>query len=240
MQVATHTKVNRKQKKGVFRLERELQTELASIDLNLSGTYSKTFYRREVPVGACIPDVIYVRFSNVPDPSLWPRQWSFRHSSAIWLLRKETALTLDELAANFYEPPNGAIKKTMQDLIRSGSVIQDEHQRFSLSPAMNAVNAEVIAGEAKLSRWTRALEQAQDYLRFADKVFVAMDANLMPRRENVLGKFRDLGVGLCAVLPQKIEWFVYPRANQNNTGSDREYLISSAASISRQTSWSVR
>lgn len=239
MQVAT-TSIVTKRKEGVFRFERDLQTELASLELNLSGTYSKTYYRREVPVGACIPDVIYVRFSSIPDPNLWPRQWTFRHSSAIWLLRKEGVMTLDELAASFYEPPTGKIKKTMQDLVRSGAVIEDWPQQFFLSPAMDAVNAEVIAGEAKLSRWSRALEQTLDYLRFADKVFVAMDANLMPKRESVLSKFRDLGVGLCAVLPRKIEWFIYPRTNKNHTDSDREYLISSAASTSRQTLWSAR
>jgi hypothetical protein len=189
MQVTTApVKTKDKQKEGMFRFERDLQMELASLDLNLSGTYTKTFYRREVPVGACIPDVIYVRFANIPDPYLWPRQWTFRHSSAIWLLRKESVMTLDELATSFYEPPNGMIKKTMQDLVHSGAVIEAQHQHFSLSPAMRAINAEVIAGEAKLSRWPRALEQAQDYLRFADKVFVAMDC-VQFYRERLNGLF---------------------------------------------------
>jgi hypothetical protein len=231
---------NAESKKGAFKSERELQEALTKIDLPLKGSHKITYWRREVPVGACIPDMIYVRFADVPDPLLWPRRWTFRHTYAIWLLRRENELTLVEMANLFYESPNGQIQKTMRDLVRSGAVDENQPQLFTLSTAMKAVEAEVIAVEAKMSKWTRAIEQAQDYLRFADKVFVAMDAILMPRRTKVLDSFHELGIGLCAVFPEKIEWLVYPQFNQNGRGSDYEYLITSAASLSRQTLWSAR
>ena len=225
--------------RGAFRSERELQAELANLELDIEGPYSITFRRREVPVGPCIPDLIYVRFAQPPDPLLWPRRWTFRHSFALWLLRQDATLTLGAMADLFYESPDGRIKQTMRDLVRSGAVIENPSQTFGLSPAMRAVRAEVIAVEVKLSRWTRALEQAQSYLSFADRSFVAMDARQAPKRSNVLDKFLELGIGLCVVLPRSLEWLVMPQPDKGLHGCDREYLIASAASKSRQTLWSA-
>lgn len=225
--------------RGAFHSERELQDELVGLDLGLEGVYSITYYRRQVPVGACIPDLIYVRFSERPDPLLWPRRWTFRHSYAIWLLRRERQLTLHEIAARFYESPEGRIKQTMRDLIRSSAVTEPEPHTFTLTPAMRAVDAEVIAVEVKLSRWTRALEQAQDYLNFADRALVAMDATLLPKRTSVLDKFHELGIGLCAIVPKKLEWLIVPRPNNGRDGRNREYLISSAAAPFRHNLWSA-
>lgn len=240
MKATDSTRQGNKVHKGAFHSERELQAQLAHLDLGIEGSYSITFQRREVPVGPCIPDLIYVRFAQPPDPLLWPRRWTFRHSFALWLLRQDVALTLKAIAERFYESPDGGIKQTMHDLIRSGAVIENPSQTFGLSPAMRAVQAEVIAVEVKLSRWTRALEQAQSYLRFADRSFVAMDARQAPKRSSVLDKFLELGIGLCVLLPQSMEWLVMPQPAKGLHGCDREYLIASAASKSRQTLWSVR
>ena len=229
-----------KAKKGAFRSERELQSELVSLELGLEGTYSITYFRREVPVGACIPDIIYVRFSHPPDPHLWPRRWTFRHSFALWLLRKDLALTVTNIADRFFESPDGPINQTMLDLVRSGAVIENPGRTYMLSSEMRAISAEVIAVEVKLSRWMRALEQAQDYQRFADRVFVAMDADRIPTRVNILDRFLELGIGLCAVLPKKLDWLVKPKPKNGTRGRDREYLIASAAATSRPSLWSPR
>ncbi|MBX3059470.1 MAG: hypothetical protein KF770_23705, partial [Anaerolineae bacterium] len=67
-----------------------------------------------------------------------------------------------------------------------------------------------------------------------------MDAHLVPRKEKITQEFKELGVGLCAVLPHKMEWIVQPRMIREGIGFEREYIISSAASLSRQTLWSAR
>jgi hypothetical protein len=223
-----------------FKSERELQEELAKLDLNLDGSHTITFFRREVPVGKCIPDLIYVRFAEKPEQNLWPSNWTFRHSYAIWLLRQRAELTINDMAAYFYESPNGRIKDTMLDLAKCGAVDESTSQTYILSGAMKSIKAEVIAAEAKMSQWTRAIEQAQDYMNFADKVFVAMDDYLIPQSIKVLERFCELGIGLCTVSPGRLKWLVYPRHNQNKRSSEREYLIASAASSSRQILWSAR
>lgn len=230
---------NRVLRRGFFDSEKELQLALSNIELNLVGHSSYTYVRREVPIRGCIPDLIYVRFSSKPDPTLWPAKWTFRHTYLLWLLRQKAQLTLDEVASHFFELPTGPVRSTMEDLIRSGAVTQTSANVFALSDSLMSIEAEVIAIEAKLFHWKQALAQAKNYAHFADKVFVAMDYYLVPQKLEVLEMFSTLGIGLCAVLPEKIKWIVYPRKNCK-LESDREYLITSAACYSRQTLWSRR
>lgn len=226
-------------KVGVFASERELQKELAGInDIDLDGAYTTTFVRREVPVKGCIPDLVYVRFQNVPDSGLWPAKWSFYHTFVVWLLRHKPQLRLEAIAEECYEPPTGRIQVTLRDLAKSGAVEKLETGEIKLSSRMQEVEAEVIAVEAKLKRWREAMDQAESYQEFADQVFVAMDAALVPREPEVLVEFENKGIGLCAVMPGSIEWLVYPRCNSRSS-AEKEYLITSAASC-RQTLWSRR
>ena len=229
-------------KKGYFESEQELQIMLSEARMNFERSQTITMMRREVPVGGCIPDIIYVRFADIPDPSIWPSKWTFRHTFAIWLLRQHAELTLDAMAQRFYEPPNGRIKSTMQDLVKSGAVILTKLKTFTLSEKIKNIDAEVIAGEAKLSYWQRALEQALSYRRFADKVFVAMDSCFIPHDLEILEIFSRHSVGLCAVFPyNKLDWIVYPRKNERKVDADWDYLVASASvNSSGQTLWSAR
>ncbi len=231
---------NSSKKSRLYSSEYELQLDLFKMQLKLDGSYANTLIRREVHMGSCIPDFIYVSFKQVPNPHLWPRKFANRHCFVLWWLRNEFELSLEEIAARFYMPPRGIVVQTINELINSGAVQTINSGKFALSTEMKTVQAEVVAVEAKLSNWKRAIQQAQDYLNFADKVFVAMDPYQMPKKLTVLEKFRELGIGLCAILPEKMDWFVFPQVQANYSGVDREFLIASAGSLSHQTLWSSR
>ena len=98
------------------------------------------------------------------------------------------------------------------------------------------METEVVAVEAKLSRWKEALGQAVAYQEYADWVVVVMDPEAIPRREDVADSFREAGVGLCSLSPIKTEWLVLP-VKERKSGHNREYLLASALSRA-QTSWS--
>jgi hypothetical protein len=222
-----------------FKTERDLQLTLTALDLRLAEPCTATFIRREVPIGRCIPDVIYVRFSTIPRPDLWPRRWSFRHAHILWLLRETPHLRPETIASLSYERLE-RIQPLLDELRRSGAVVRSSFGTLSLSDEFASVVADVIAAEAKLQLWRQALSQAMTYRHFANRTFVAMDATTTPRAPEVLAQFRTNQIGLCAVDSKSLEWLVYPPRHTEPMGPDREYLITSAATPIRQHLWARR
>jgi len=223
----------------VFRKETELQGRLESYDLPLEGEFAATFWRREVPVGSCIPDFVYVRFGKVPSSSLWPSRWTFRHCYVLWLLRKRISLFPETVASFAYEPL-AKIEVVIKDLLRSGAILQSKSGALNLSKEMIDLRTEVIAVEVKLRRWKEALAQAQTYQRFADRVFVAMDEQNTPSDDETLDRFRKSHVGLCSMSSDTFTWMVLPPVKARPFSAEREYLVASAAASPRQTLWVLR
>ena len=224
---------------NLYSNERELQIQLANLEIGLDSPFTITFLRREVPVGNRIPDLIYVRFLTLPDSTLWPRKWSFRHAHMLWLLRSHQFLTPEIVASLSYESVE-RITPTLDDLIRSGAVDTLPNGTLALTSKMVSIKAEIIAAEAKLRAWRAALAQANVYLRFANRVFVAMDPQFAPKDAMALDAFRQQGIGLCTVTRKTVEWLVMPTIQPGWPGPDSEYLIASAATPSRQHLWSRR
>ena len=52
------------------------------------------------------------------------------------------------------------------------------------------------AVELKLRRWREALDQAINYLKFADRAYVVLDGDQIARDEEMIKAFRAYGVGL--------------------------------------------
>ncbi len=222
-----------------FQSERELQDELARLELGIDGLFTATFLRREVPIGGRIPDLIYVRFLMVPDSRLWPRRLNFRHSYVLWLLRQQSQIRPETIADRSYEPID-KVMPVLRDLIRSGAVIKLETGTLALSEEMASITAEVIAVEAKLHRWREALTQAMTYSSFANRVFVAMDYRKTPSAPEIIDQFLRNGIGLCAVAPKSLKWLVLPPLVNRPLGPEREYLITSAVASTHQQLWSRR
>lgn len=220
----------------IFDTERELQHQLTHLDLEFEGSFATTFVRREVPIGNCIPDLIYVRFEEDPNPALWPRRWTFRHAHILWLLREKHKLTLESIASLTYES-QAKVMPVLDDLVKSGAITRSRNGLLKLSIEMASLTAEVIAVEAKLELWKQALAQAVEYRRFANRVFVAMDSEKAPREPKILDQFKETEIGLCAVKKRSLEWIVYPPNHKYTIGPDREYLITSAARPASQQLW---
>lgn len=225
-----------------FRYEKELQARLASLELDLAGDYITTYYRREVNMGLCIPDLIYVRFTEIPDGRLWPRNITYRHAHIIWLLRKYGRQTTEALASHGFIHSSLHFQTTISDLFKVNALIKHDDSSLSLSEDLLGVRGEVITVEAKLKRWRQALEQAKSYKEWSDFVFVAMDTNHTPTKSKILDEFRETGIGLCSISPEstKFKWSVMPKRIKEQSSFDKEYLIASAASPYKNAYWDVR
>jgi hypothetical protein len=219
-----------------FENEKSLQLKVATSDLWRHRQFSDVFIRREVPVGACIPDIICVRFFDFPDPNFWPKRWTYRHTFVLWLLRRWHRLKLLSIAQRTYEDPD-KIMLILDELTRCGAIVKTSTGSFMLSTKMRNLRADIISVEVKLYRWKEALEQAKIYKNFSDSSFVAMDSNGIPKNPEIISIFQKNRVGLCAVSNEAINWIVPPYPSQIKNGPDREYLISGAASYT-QTLWS--
>lgn len=215
-----------------------LQAALAHAQLGIQRTCRVMFVRREVPVGKCIPDIVYVSFANVPQREVWPSQWSYRHAFVVWLLRRRSPLHSSTIAARCYEPLS-RVEPVIQDLLASGTLARKHTGSLSLAPAMRKMRVEVTAAEAKLHRWRNGLRQAAYYRRFADRVFVGLNTVPSSMTEDSLHKFRQSRVGLCVVTPRTLQWLVKPEKSITRPGPEWEYLVG-AAVRDNQSLWSIR
>lgn len=221
----------------VFQQERDLQIHLATLTAVFSESFGVTFSRREVPLGRCIPDLIYVRLAEMPPMKILPRYTSYRHSHMLWLLKQHGQLRLDTLAALSYDSVD-RIRPLATDLIKAGSVVEVDGV-LQLAPALTSLDCEIIAVEAKMKDWRQALAQAENYQGFADRVFVAMDPAGVPTKPDVIRLFRERQIGLCSVR-QDITWIVYPPLHRQPLGPNHEYLLASALAPARQHLWERR
>jgi hypothetical protein len=95
------------------------------------------------------------------------------------------------------------------------------------------VASQIIAVEAKLSDWRRALSQAYRYLDFATESWVLLDAaNVAPALKNV-ADFRRLNVGLAALAPNNRVRKLFTPLKQAPKSPVRHWAILS--SIGRRT-----
>lgn len=91
-----------------------------------------------------------------------------------------------------------SIKKSLSKLMIS-CYINNEDSLFQFSKSYKNIVTDLIAIEAKLKNWKRALDQAFRYKWFAKKSFVVLDSiNIKPALKNIQ-QFRKLNVGLAEI-----------------------------------------
>lgn len=219
-----------------FHSEAALQAFLAErVELPMAFDLARS--RREVPVGGCVPDLVSVSFREMPDAGIWPSKWTLRHIHVLNAASRRR-LHLRSLAARCPESED-RLRPLVRDLVRTGALVEFASGALGVAEEIAAIEAEVVAVEAKLDRWGDALRQAISYKRFADKAIVAMDSAGAPREPEAWSEFAREGIGLCAVSSDSTEWLVPARRVGSSRSPERHYLIASAAT-SRQTWWSFR
>lgn len=215
--------------------EKDLQLDLSTIVASQNRRNSIGFFRREIPIGECIPDLVYVEFRAAPILEKIPQRWSNRHSYLIWLLKKWNRLTLSEIS-DLYFVSETKIKPLINDLVKTKMIIEDDNY-FSLSNWVSSIQAEVVSYEAKLYRWKEALKQCIRYSAFSDRTYVVMDKDGVPSKASILHDFEENNIGLCVINNNKLEILVNPK-NNIDLGFEKEYIIFSTLIPSRQIFWS--
>ncbi len=221
----------------IYNTEKDLQIDLSEIVASETSSGSYRFFRREVPIGECIPDLVVVNYYYLPKLTKFPNSWNSKHSYIIWLLKKWNNLSLSEISTFMYESEE-RILPILSQLVKFDLII-DDNNIFNLSKRVSLIHAEVITYEAKLTRWKEALDQCVRYSSFSDKTYVVMDKDGVPLDKLIIEKFETKNIGLCIINNNKLEVIVKPKQNLE-LSFEREYLVFSTLIPKRQMLWSIR
>ncbi len=152
--------------------------------------------RREVGVGRSIADVVA---AVMPSRTLRvPPALTVRESVIVSTLRTHGGTRID-LLEQLCGMPSGSLRDGELDrLVALGVIVRGDGGRVALGGRWFR-SAALVAIEAKLLRWLDALEQAIEYRRFADRVYVALPADCVRAALKSRARFEAAGVGLLGV-----------------------------------------
>jgi DNA-binding MarR family transcriptional regulator len=181
-----------------FRLERDMLPHLSAALPTLLGASLSTTVRvlREPTMGLIIPDLL---------AGVWTRGTMLasysdvsRIEAHIWaLLERAGSLHAKEVAGRLHLSTHRAAG-ALDTLVRRRIVQRsaDTPDLLVLRPEARTNQLEIVALEAKLSRWRDAISQAKAYYAFADRSYVVLDGNRVRATETLLATAREAHVGL--------------------------------------------
>ena len=183
-----------------FALEAELCEVLVAGVPEVLGWSRPCTMLGEIQVGAVIPDLVMV------DPVV--DRWSLISLTRFdsWIvadLLRARSRRVSTLSSRLFARPEKTMR-AVERLERLGLLDRASGSAFSLGDCFPR-DAEVVAVEAKLYRWREAIEQAAEYLRFANRSYVALPKETVDTTKGLLAACRSRGLGVIAVSEANIE-----------------------------------
>lgn len=154
----------------------------------------KFVIRHEVGVGRNIADVVMFLLPDNPGP-LFSLRLSASESVIVSLLRNAKSLLISEIATSVGQTEKQFLQSIAR-LIRAGGLIVDG---MEIRIADSWPPLKIIAYEAKLTDWREALDQASDYLNFADESYVVLPSAHIVRALSHPELFKERRVGIISV-----------------------------------------
>jgi hypothetical protein len=176
----------------------------------------------ELTVGYSIADIVILR-ANITRP-FWPEgPLSVAESAILSSLRRLGTANVDAIAREVFmraEP----VRRLLLGRLSSWYLVQNYDGEFKTAKAWVS-QSEIIAIEAKLTRWRDAIAQAAAYRRYADRTFV-----LLPMQNAVIAAqhkaaFAEAGVGLLSYGDGRVVR-VFPARKAKEHTWHREFAIS--------------
>lgn len=206
-------------------LERQLvdkfETQLIGA---FSSTRKKISIRHELGVGRNIADLVLFLLPAEPRP-IFSTKLSASESVVLSLLRERRHISITELQGTFSFSDKQLLIKILR-LVRAGVVKLDDEMLTFIDhwPPLKT-----IAYEAKLKHWREALEQAEEYLNYADESYVVMPSGYLYLAEENLEQFKVRNIGLISVSEVGFHIVVEARAQIKHDWR-REFVYSRAIS----------
>lgn len=184
-------------------------------------TLTRTLLQR--PVGAVIPDLIFVRAYVAPTQVL-PRGGLTTLESAIVAALLGGPLRDTTIARRLFSRVE-RIAPRLRALERRGVLAQATEGVYVLRRRAALNRIRVVAVEAKLRRWGDAIRQAASYLTFANQSYVALPRDLAEGNSDLLRAVLKAHVGLLSVEPDRVQIVRAAPKHQPRT-AERVWLLS--------------
>ncbi len=155
----------------------------------------------EVQVGLVIPDLVFV--SSAICLAQRPVELSGFDTWIVAELLRARPRCAKTLAARLFARPEKTTK-ALHRLERIGVLHRESDAAFMLRDWF-PTDSEVVAVEAKLARWRDAVDQAEEYLHFANRSYVALPTETVTRSTELKAECRKRRLGLLAVSRQGVE-----------------------------------
>jgi hypothetical protein len=179
----------------------------------------------EVRVGAASADLVFIR----RQARRWPRvPAGLTPTEALCLawLRDRRRTSIDWLE-RLCGVEAGALRDgTLDRLVDSGLLALGKGGEIVLRRDCSA-GIQIVAVEAKLSKWKKALSQARSNMAFADQSYVALPSSRRSVLPAVAGAFQAAGVGLLFVADDVFDLAIPASSSARHTWR-REYVYSTA------------
>lgn len=146
-----------------------------------------------IPIGAGVPDLAIVSC----EPQVFAlAQVEMPTTQILAYLRAVGRARLDTITERV-RLPREIVIRCLNDLVEIQVVVRDLNT-FSLSQTWREILPEIVAVEAKVTNWKRAIDQAARNRIFAHRSFVALP-DRVAQRVRLEPIFRQLGIGLLSV-----------------------------------------
>jgi len=193
-----------------FRFEREMLEPLIAtlpeaLGLDAAFTAGELTIIQTPAVGNVIPDLLIGRWQGVPSGQF--AAVTFVEAAALSFIQSVGSSTISQFSDRFHLSV-GAADRTLQKLTRRNFLGLNGEGKYYLEASANPRSCQLTAVEVKLSRWRDALDQATNYLVFADLAYVVLDGQRFVVRPEVMNEFRSAGVGLLLQYEQVLHMVV--------------------------------
>lgn len=177
---------------------------------------------KELTVGKNIADVVFYKSNDV---EAWPEApLSATESVILSIVRLRNSARMDTIARHTFLPVDeveAAVtgRLVAWNLLRVGArgVVQSTWEWVEQS--------EVIAIEAKLTKWREALDQAIEYRHYSDRSYVLLPHFCVEIAIRHIHEFKRAGVGILSYNPKAVEKILEAKPSRSHLWH-REYALS--------------
>lgn len=112
---------------------------------------------------------------------------------------KLNQIITNELLSTKYNLSRNSASQRLYDYVEAGFLSQIDKENYKVTREYEFITDEIIAIEAKLKNWKKALSQATRYKRFSDYSFVLLDSTYASSALKNIELFRLQNIGLITL-----------------------------------------
>ena len=204
-------------------------TERGMVKRAIPGIYpalsiSRDHFRtaKELTVGKSIADIVLYKFSQA---SNWPAApLSAVESVVLSIVRLRNSVRLETIARHAYMSVDD-VESVVKGRLSNWDLLRFNKRGTVLAMRDWVEQSELIAIEAKLTKWREALDQAIDYKNYSDRSFVLLPHFCVNAAIAHKNEFTKVGVGLLSYSPNSVELIIDAKSSMRHPWH-REYALS--------------